>query len=196
LPYSDQVCGIYKIVNTAKGECYVGQSQNVRKRIAEHFRLLRNGKHVNAKLQNAYNKYGEEGFSWSLEVICESADDLDVVEEAFISGNAMFVEKNFYNISDFAKAPMRGRLHTPEVREKIKAGRRATTFDYGDKSHREKMSKIATSRFFSDPNFVAKVKYIVENDGMTYAERGRAIKLDTSSVRKLYLKYRHMKGAL
>lgn len=196
LPYADQISGIYKIVNVAKGECYVGQSQNVKKRISEHFRLLRNGRHVNAKLQNAFNKYGEQNFQWGLEVVCKDPQDLDVLENAFISGEATFVEKTVYNIADFAKAPMRGKKHTEEIKLKIREKRRATNFDYRSDDYRSKLAKAAKKRLFSDPKFVAKVKYIIENDGMTYAERGRAIGLDTSSTRKLYLKYKHMKGVL
>jgi group I intron endonuclease len=196
LPYADQISGIYKIVNLAKGDCYVGQSQNVKKRISEHFRLLRNGRHVNAKLQNAFNKYGESNFQWSLEVVCEDPKDLDVLEDAFISGKASFVEKTFYNIADFAKAPMRGKRHTDETKIKIRAGRRAASFNYQSDSYRKKLAEITKKRLFSDPEFVAKVKYIVENDSMTYAERGRAIGQDTSSTRKLYLRYNHLKGVL
>jgi group I intron endonuclease len=196
LPYADQISGIYKIVNLAKGDCYVGQSQNVKKRVSEHFRLLRNGRHVNAKLQNAFNKYGESNFQWSLEVVCEDPKDLDVLEDAFISGKASFVEKTFYNIADFAKAPMRGKRHTDETKIKIRAGRRAASFNYQSDNYRNKLAEITKKRLFSDPKFVAKVKYIIENDSMTYAERGRAIGLDTSSTRKLYLKYNHLKGVL
>jgi group I intron endonuclease len=196
LPYADQICGIYKIVNLAKGDCYVGQSQNVKKRISEHFRLLRNGKHVNGRLQNAFNKYGESNFSWGLEAVCEDPNDMDALEDAFISGSASFVEKTFYNIADFAKAPMRGKRHTEEVKLKIRVGRRAATFNYQSDGYRNKLSKIVQKRLFSDPKFVAKVKYIIENDSMTYAERGRAVGLDTSSTRKLYLNYNHLKGEL
>jgi group I intron endonuclease len=196
LPYAEKTCGIYKIVNTAKGECYVGQSQNVRKRISEHFRLLRNGKHVNGRLQNAFNKYGEDQFVWSVEVVCEDTESLDVLEEAFIKGDAQFVEGTVYNIADFAKAPMRGKSHSDDVRAKISERRRKASFDYRSPEYRQKLEKITRQRLFSDPNFVAKVRYIIENDDKTYAERGRVIGLDTSSVRKLYLRYNNMKGVL
>lgn len=168
----------------------------MRKRISEHFRLLRSGNHINKKLQHAFNKYGEDNFRWDVEVVCEDPSDLDLLEESFITGSASFVEGIFYNVSDFAKAPMRGKFHSDEAREKIKKGRQATTFDYTSDDYRKTLSKAQQRRLFSDEKFVAKVKYIVENDGMTYAARGRAIGLDTSSVRKLYLKYKHMKGAL
>ena len=196
MPYANEICGIYKITNKINNFCYVGQSQRVKKRVAEHFRLLKLNKHPNPRLQNAYNKYGKDNFIWSLEAICEDLRDLDTIENAFISGEARFLEPVFYNIADFAKAPMRGNTHSDEVREKIRVGRRASKFDYKSDSYRKTLSEAQTNRYFSDDKYVAKVRYIVDNPDMTYAARGRALGLDTSSVRKLALKYGHMKGAL
>lgn len=47
--------GIYIIKNTHNGKVYIGQSLDVRKRIATHKRLLRDGKHPNSYLQRAYD---------------------------------------------------------------------------------------------------------------------------------------------
>lgn len=196
VPYAQDVIGIYKIVNKATNACYVGQSQRVKKRVKEHFRLLRWNKHPNAKLQNAYNKYGHQNFTWEIEVVCEDTEDLDKIEEAFLSKEAWFDEPTFYNIADFAKAPMRNRQHSEEVRERIRAGRRATTFDYQSDDYRKRLSEAHLERWFSDPSFVAKVKYIVDNPDMTYAERARVLGKDISSTRRLALKYQHLKGVL
>jgi len=117
MPYSNDVCGIYKITNDLTNKCYVGQSVNIKKRIAEHFRTLRKGEHANSKLQNAFNKYGENAFSWSIEVYCEDPEEMDLIEEAFISGEAHFEEELFFNIASFAKAPMRGKNHTEESKQ-------------------------------------------------------------------------------
>lgn len=196
VPYAQDVIGIYKIVNKATNTCYVGQSQRVKKRIKEHFRLLRWNKHPNAKLQNAYNKYGAQNFVWELEVVCKDTEDLDKIEEAFLSKQAWFDEPTIYNIADFAKAPMRNRQHSEEVRERIRIGRRASTFDYGSEDYRKRLSEAHQERWFSDPSFVAKVKYIVDNPDMTYAERARVLGKDISSTRRLALKYQHLKGVL
>ena len=196
MPYADKIIGIYKIVNNATGMCYVGQSQDVKKRVKEHFRLLRWNKHINSKLQNAYNKYGQENFSWELEAVCEYPEDLDRIEEAFLNGEATFVEPAYFNIASFVKAPMRGKSHSEEVRSRIKAGRRATCFDYSSESYRKTLSDAQTRRYLSDKNYVDKLRFIVDNPHMSYAERARRVGSDTSTVRKLALKYEHMKGAL
>jgi group I intron endonuclease len=196
VPYKIDVCGIYKIVNRVTGQCYVGQSQRVKKRLKEHFRLLRWGKHTNPHLQNAYNKYGSDAFYGAIEVECKNLDELDQLENAFLKGDAWFEEPTVYNIADFAKAPMRGKQHSEEVKQRIRLGRRATTFDYRSPEYRATLSQAQMARNHSDPKFVAKLKFIVDNPDLTYAERARRLGSDTSSVRKLALKYQHLKGVL
>ena len=63
MPYAEDFCGVYKIINTQSNLCYVGQSQRVKKRIADHFKLLRMNKHGNQRLQNAFNKYGDDALT-------------------------------------------------------------------------------------------------------------------------------------
>jgi len=196
MPYANNISGIYKITNNATQKCYVGQSVNINKRVREHFRLLKLGKHSNAKLQNAFNKHGAEAFTWDVEVYCEDPKEMDMIENAFISGEAVFEEPVFFNIADFAKAPMRGRTHSEEVRQRIRKGRRASTFDYSSEEYRKTLSKAQEKRFFSDPKFVEKVRYIVDHPNMSYAERARALGADTSAVRKLALRYNHLRGKL
>ena len=196
MPYKTDTCGIYKIVNTATGQCYVGQSQRVKKRIKEHFRLLRGNKHTNPHLQHAYNKYGAASFYGELEIECEGHAEMDELENAFLTGAAWFEEKTVYNIADFAKAPMRGKAHSEEVRERIRLGRRACSFDFQSPEYRATLSKAQVARYFADPKFVAKLKFILDNTDLSYAERARRLCSDTSPVRKLALKYQHLKGVL
>ena len=158
--------------------------------------MLRNNKHSNKHLQNAYNKYGAENFYGAVEIECESAKDLDALEEQFLKGTAWFEEKTVYNIADFAKAPMRGKTHSKEVKEKIRLGRRAASFDYQSAEYRATLSRAQMARFLADPKAVAKLAFILENDHMSYAERARHLNSNTSSVRKLALKYKHLKGTL
>lgn len=50
--------GIYTITSRETGKTYVGQSISIETRWQQHIRRLRNNTHVNARLQNTYNKYG------------------------------------------------------------------------------------------------------------------------------------------
>jgi group I intron endonuclease len=196
MPYKINTCGLYKLVNKATGQCYVGQSQRVEKRIKEHFRLLRKGAHTNPHLQHAYNKYGAENFYGAIEVECKDLQELDMLEETFLKGAAWFVEPTVYNIADFAKAPMRGKKHSEETKKRIRLGRRATTFDFRSETYRKTLSEAQMARFHSDPKFIARLKFILDNPDMSYAERARRVQKDTSSTRRLALKYAHLKGAL
>ena len=196
MPYKVNTCGLYKIVNKATGQCYVGQSQRVEKRLKEHFRLLRLKKHPNQKLQRAYNKYGAQNFYGALEVECPDLEELDKLEEAFLKGDAWFTESTVYNIADFAKAPMRNRTHSEAVRERIRLGRRAATFDFQSADYRKTLSDAQVARFHADPKFIARLKFVLDNPDMSYAARARHIGRDTSSTRRLALKYQHLKGDL
>ena len=70
------VVGIYKITNKVNGKCYIGQSQDIATRFREHRYLLRQNKYGNNKIQNAWNKYGEENFTFEIIEECV-IDELD-----------------------------------------------------------------------------------------------------------------------
>ena len=56
--------GIYCIENTINHKKYIGMAQDIEARWRSHKCELRNGKHVNSHLQNAWDKYGEKSFSF------------------------------------------------------------------------------------------------------------------------------------
>lgn len=64
--FNPDYCGIYHITNTTNGEFYVGSSVDFRARFRKHKFELRKGIHKNEYLQRAWNKYGEENFSFEL----------------------------------------------------------------------------------------------------------------------------------
>lgn len=71
--------GIYKITNVITGECYIGQSTNVNRRLHDHKRLLRNNKHKYKRgslslLQIAWNTYGENNFKFEVIELCDKQD--------------------------------------------------------------------------------------------------------------------------
>lgn len=57
---------IYKIQCEKDGRFYIGASINPHSRRLEHFNHLRKNKHHNIFLQRAFNKYGEESFSYTV----------------------------------------------------------------------------------------------------------------------------------
>lgn len=91
-------CGIYLISNLINNKVYVGQSINIEKRWTQHKRELRNSIHENKKLQNAWNKYGEENFEFSIACECEEKQ-LNTLEQYYVFSLESYLSKGGYNIS-------------------------------------------------------------------------------------------------
>lgn len=64
-------CGIYTIVNNKSGKLYVGYSRRIKKRLEKHRSELRNKKHSNKHLQNAWDLDGESNFEFDILLECE-----------------------------------------------------------------------------------------------------------------------------
>ena len=115
-----KICGIYKIERLSDGAIYIGQSVNIKSRFNLHRHHLRKGKHSNQHLQNAFNKYGEGDFAFSLIEECED-HDLDYLEQHYLD-QARISGKVVFNCGDVATCPNRGRKLGPlseEHRKKI-----------------------------------------------------------------------------
>lgn len=90
----ESIIGIYKIENVINGHCYIGQSNNIIRRLNEHKWALRNNRHENDYLQKAWNKYGEQNFS--IEIIEEcTLEKLSEREILYIEKYDSFI--NGYN---------------------------------------------------------------------------------------------------
>lgn len=90
-------CYIYKIVNQVTNEKYVGQTTNFSCRKQVHLFALRNNKHINPKLQNAWNKYGEENFYWEHKNYDLTKEELDDLEIEIIKSENSYI--NGYNLT-------------------------------------------------------------------------------------------------
>lgn len=63
----NKVSGIYTITNKVRGKLYIGESLDIYRRWHdEHIPQLRKNRHYNKELQNDFNKYGEENFSFEI----------------------------------------------------------------------------------------------------------------------------------
>lgn len=103
--------GIYKIT-FKNGKVYVGQTNSFPARWANHRKLLRDGTHTNAIMQNAWNKYGEA--SVSFDVVHLASGDLTDLEQKYI--DEAVADGTCCNISLVAGI-RRGWNHSPEVKE-------------------------------------------------------------------------------
>lgn len=104
--------GVYKI--ECNGKIYVGSSsRNIQKRWAQHCNDLRKGKHGNQRLQNAFNKYGENSLIFSIITIVESPKEVIIFEQLYIDEL-----KPYYNICEFAGSSL-GRKASDETKKKL-----------------------------------------------------------------------------
>lgn len=90
-------CYIYSIVNIATGKRYIGQTTNMSRRKSKHLLKLRNNEHVNEKLQNAFNKYGEDKFIFEVQEYDLTKDELNDLEKDKIKEYDSFY--NGYNLT-------------------------------------------------------------------------------------------------
>lgn len=111
--------GVYIITNILDGKVYIGSTTRclLTRYVKEHRALLRKGKHKNRYLQRAWNKDGEESFSFQVAEFCRPEDCVDI-EQVYID-TYQSSNRNFgYNISPIASA-VTGIRHSDESKLKM-----------------------------------------------------------------------------
>ena len=119
--------GIYSFINKTTGKRYIGQAAYMMGRKGNHLLHLRRNDHDNSYFQNAFNKYGEEDFTFEileevpkLEDGTNDRDKLTEREQYWMDFYKSYEEEFGYNINPSASMNyMSGRTHTPEARKKI-----------------------------------------------------------------------------
>lgn len=76
-----RLTGIYSITNTVSCRVYVGSATYIQRRFAQHRHALRKGTHHSPRLQNSWDKHGEDAFVF--EVIEECHSDALTEREQF-----------------------------------------------------------------------------------------------------------------
>lgn len=89
------ICGVYEIKNTLKDKRYIGSSKNIGQRWKKHLQEIKNGKHRNGYLQNAFNKYGFDSFTFSIVEECLE-EDLKSREQYYID---LYGKEKLYNLT-------------------------------------------------------------------------------------------------
>lgn len=108
--------GIYRIVNLVNGKKYVGRSVNFRNRFHGHKSALNRNKHCNPHLQNSWNKYGSDSFSFEIVNYGYETETLELYEQFFLD---TYVKWGFdYNVNRHAEHTTRIQI-TEEHRKNI-----------------------------------------------------------------------------
>ena len=90
---------VYTITNTITGKIYVGETTWKHRRFLHHKLHLKNNKHENRRLQEDFNKFGEEAFEYS--VVKELSNDKKLLrqEEKIYIKKLIAEGKKLYNIN-------------------------------------------------------------------------------------------------
>lgn len=65
------ISGVYSITNNRNGKMYVGSAKRILNRWSVHVATLRAGNHHSAKLQNSWDKHGEDAFEFEILILCD-----------------------------------------------------------------------------------------------------------------------------
>lgn len=116
-PSIPAMSGVYKITCATNGKIYIGSALNLRRRKASHFRQLHKNKHENLYLQRAFNKYGEDAFTFEVLELVLIPEMLTAREQYWFDKLRPF-DKRGFNILSKAGSAL-GYKHTPETIAKI-----------------------------------------------------------------------------
>lgn len=159
--------GIYQIQNLVNGKVYIGSTTNFVARKYQHLRALRANNLKNKKLQNAFNKYGEQNFEFSVIEYIENINNLIKYEQYYI--DTYDCVKNGYNVRQKAETN-RGCKFGPLSDERkliISTANKGKKRKPLTKETLCKMSKAQTGRKHSEET---KLKISKSNQGKIHSE--------------------------
>lgn len=128
---SSNETGIYIIRCQINNFIYIGSASGIkgfRKRATYHRWTLNHGKHHSPTLQNHFNKYGIDAFTFEIALICPSEKCLDF-EQAFLDANGIGYHNKSYNTNPSGiclypgkrngMSKLKGRKASEETRRRI-----------------------------------------------------------------------------
>jgi len=156
-------CGIYKITNTLDGKLIIGQSNDIKGRWRGYKSELRRNIYHNPYLQSAWNKYGEQNFTFEILLECPkenlNEEEIRLIKE-YKSNNRDFG----YNLEDGGN----NNFHPEETREKL---RKAWNYDkHFTEETKAKISKSNTGKAVSKEH---RLKISKANTGKHHTEESK-----------------------
>lgn len=169
------LAGVYAIVNKVNQKVYIGNSVDVKKRWNGHRKSLRDGSHHSQKLQRAWDKYGEENFSFQIlePVAKHSKKKLLEAEQRWL--DIYQATTNGYNILPTAYSHL-GTKRSKESREKLSKSLKET---FSRPEMRKKMSEVAKKRGVSE-NFLKSKSVLSEAGKQSIREKAKRTYIFTS----------------
>lgn len=139
-----RIAGVYIIRCLTNGKIYIGSSVHVHKRWSTHRRALHKNRHFNKSIQNAWNKYGENAFTFEILECCER--DITLLREQYWLDTLKPFGEQGFNIATDASAPTLGRKLSPAERDQLReAGKKRPPFFKGKHHSLESRMKISAA---------------------------------------------------
>ena len=116
--------GVHAIINKRNSKKYIGESMNISRRWEEHKRDLNLNCHNNYKLQNDWNKFGEDNFEFR--VLITLSPNIDVMEKYILLYTESKIIKQYntikegYNIEDSYNEVYNGNKEIEGIKDKSK----------------------------------------------------------------------------
>jgi group I intron endonuclease len=170
----EKICGIYCYTNKQNGKKYVGQSKDILERKYNHT-YLKNKREI--VFEKAIRKYGIDNFDFEILIRCIPDQKLlDDLEKFYIKYLHSHISEWGYNIAWGGGAPMTGRKHSQETKDKVSKTKMGTITSEETKI---KLSKIGLGR---KSNKATKSKFVGvywnkknNNWNMKYTDKGKNI---------------------
>jgi len=180
---------IYQIKNKINNKFYIGSTNNIKKRWNNHRSKLRNGKHENAYLQQAWNKYGENTFEF---IVLEEVNDNNRIErEIYYLNETKCYERSIgYNFDknptdkSGSKNPFYGKKHSQEVKQKIKIAANNRTEETNKRiSDSRKGEKSNTAKLTWEQ--VREIRKLYANSNETYRSLGKKYNVTKGTIQAI-----------
>lgn len=165
-------CGIYEIRNKINNRSYIGQSQNIERRMDAHRYALRAGRHSNTHLQRAWDKYGENTFEFRILIEC-SVHNLDQMEIWYIMQKNTY--KDGYNRTLGGEGVRDGiRMHSFSMSVEARKHMREGHADFSGDNHpqRKEIVLLNTGEVFTCIKYAAE-KYGVQHCDISHNAKGK-----------------------
>lgn len=138
---STSASGIYRITCIANGRIYIGSAVNIQSRWRIHLHHLRQNKHHSITMQRAWQKYGEEAFTFEvIELVL--APFLLEREQHWLDTLQPFSQHGFN--TDRIAGSRYGYAPSPETREKLRKANLGKTYSEETKRKHSEEGKLRT----------------------------------------------------